>query len=206
MTEVQVTAAEINEVFPQPQTIVKPKRTRRTKAEMLFGQTENTPTTENSGSKAPKGRKNWEDVVRQQINDIWGLMAVGLTFVNPVDAQILTDRAPNITEAIIHLAQVKPAFKRMLLRTSEGALYAEIIMAIAPIAILIACNHKMLPAFVAIPYGGVPTIKGVKPNDNASDNDAIPFDIFSLLSQAMATGRTPDNHRADGEWEDDVSA
>jgi hypothetical protein len=132
-------------------------------------------------------------------------MAVALAFVNPIDAQIVTERAPRITEAIIHLAQVKPAFKRMLLRSSESMLYSEIIISIAPIAILIAVNHKMLPAFVAIPYGGIPSLKTEKGSNNGEDNDAIPFDLFSIFSQTMATGRTPDNHRPDGEREDDIS-
>lgn len=137
---------------------------------------------------------------------MWGLIAVGITFVNPIDAQIISERAPRITDALIHLAQVKPAFKRMLLRGSESATYAEIIVAIAPIAILIACNHKMLPAFVAIPYGGVPSMHSEKASDNGTDNNAIPFDIFSLFSQTMATGRTPDIDWPDGERENNDSA
>jgi hypothetical protein len=188
-----------------PIPIVTPKRGRPRKNQ-LFNPIENISTTENSGKTvAPKGRKGWEEVVRQQLNDMWSLAAVGMTFVNPIDAQIIAERAPRITEAIIHLAQVKPAFKKMLLRTSEGALYTEIIVAIVPIAVLIACNHKLLPSFVAIPYGGMPKMDNGN-TSNGTDKDAIPFDVFSVFSQAMATGGTSNDNWPDGKREDDISS
>jgi hypothetical protein len=172
----------------QNQNQQKPRRKRRTKAEMELNQTEHTPISEKSGS----GRKGWESVVRQQLNDLWGMIAVSITFVNPIDAQIVAERAPKITEAIIHIAQAKPAFRKMLLRTSESVLYVELIASIAPIAILIAVNHKLLPPFVAFAYGGMP-----KQDTNTNGNDDT-FDFSTFISNTMETGRTPNNNRTDG--------
>lgn len=132
------------------------------------------------------------------------MIAVGITFVNPVDAAIVSERAPKITEALIHMAQIKPAFKRMLLRASEGAIYTELIGAVAPIAILVCVNHKLLPYFVSIPYGGLPNLheeKAEKDNGNV-----IPFDISALFSQAMAPGGTSDDNWADRQRQDDAGA
>lgn len=161
-----------------PETPFKPKR-GRPKANQSLNPTEHIPTIENSG----KARKGWQVVVRQQINDLWGMMAVGMVFINPVDAQIFSERAPKITEAIIHIAEVKPAFRKFLLRTSEGALYVELIGAIAPIAILIMVNHKMLPGILAIAYGGLP-----KQENENTNGDNIAFDFSTLFQAGMATG------------------
>ena len=109
------------------------------------------------------------------------MVALGMAFVNPVDAQIITTRAPKITEAIIHIAEVKPEFRKFLLRTSEGALYVELIAAIAPICILIGVNHKMLPGILAIPYGGLPSTDTYS---DSEDDDANSIqNIFSTLFQ-----------------------
>lgn len=200
------------ETLTNDQSIFHPKRRGRPPKNLQsLNQDENTPTTASSGKeRAPRGRKGWEEVVRQQINDIWGIVALGVTIVNPIDAHILTQRAPRITDAIIHLAQVKPAFRKFLLRTSEQALYTELIIAIVPIVVLILVNHKMLPEQVSIPFGGVPRIKTNETNGNSNgntdDTNAIPFSIFDILSGAMATGGASDNHWADGERENDPSA
>lgn len=170
----------------------KPRRKRRTKQEIL-DQTGHTPTGEKSSN-----RKGWQAVVRQQLNDLWGMIAVSITFVNPMDAQIIAERAPGITEAIIHIAEAKPAFKRMLLRTSESVLYVELIASLAPIAILIAVNHKLLPPFVAFAYGGLP-----KQDTSTNGNDTA-FDFSSSIPFNMEAGGTSNNHWPDRERENDV--
>lgn len=110
------------------------------------------------------------------------MIALGIVFVNPVDSEIFNTRAPKITEAIIHIAEVKPEFRKFLLRTSEGALYVELIGAIAPIVILIGVNHKLLPAFMAFPYGGLPNQNN---GNNNGNNDA--FDFSTIFQANMET-------------------
>lgn len=156
--------------------------------------TEPTHISEKSGN-----RKGWQSTVRQQLNDLWGMIAVGIVFIDATDSDIFATRAPRITEAIIHIAEVKPEFRKFLLRTSEGALYVELLGAIAPIIILICVNHKLLPQFMAIPYGGMPKpFTGADMNGNNDNGNNGPFNISELLSGAMASRGTPDDHRTNG--------
>lgn len=167
--------------------------------EALRSQTEYTPTTGKS-SRAPKRGAQWEAVVREQLNGMWAVIAMPLAIVNAVDCQIFTERAPKITEALIHLAQAKHAFRKFLLTSSEKMIYSEIIIAVLPIIVLIGVNHKAIPAFLAIPFGGMPIADS---EQNSAAGNA--FSIFDLFSAGMETGGTLDPDRADGEREDNDS-
>lgn len=190
------------QMFNQTQPTVTPKRKRRTKAEIEYDtQNGSTPTSENSGkTRVPKGRTGWENAIREQLNGMWAILAMPLSILNPVDAKIFTQRAPKITEALIHLAQTQPAFKRFLLNSSEKMVYSEIVIAILPIIVLVGVNHKMIPSMLAIPFGGVPSEKD---DDNGAGSA---FDIFSLFSSGMAAGGAPDTDWADRERENNDSA
>jgi hypothetical protein len=127
-------------------TISKPKRKRRTKAEIEGQQ---SPT---GGTASAKVKRELEEI-RIALGALFTIIGAALQFYNQVDGLIFVEKSPAVIDALIGIARTNDKVREVLLNfatvSGYGALASALIMMIIPIA----ANHNMLPKVVLFTAG-----------------------------------------------------
>lgn len=108
---------------------------------------------ENFGS-TPKNRNSTASdlkTIEQQLQQMVGLIAMGVTFVDTFDGIIIADRGPAVISALMNIARTNAQLRAILLQMAVGGQYGALIAAIASLVLPIIARHGYMPMAFAGP-------------------------------------------------------
>lgn len=113
--------------------------------------TRRTSTSRTKWKKAPE--------VRRALDQIVLFAGTGVSVIDPVDGQIIKAGGPNITEALVNLAEDDKNLQRYLEWLATPGKYGPLILATAGVVIPILANHGMIPTIPGLLGDGPDTRK-----------------------------------------------
>lgn len=134
-----------------------------------------------SGDKSPRTTARRKRSLKKPVEELLGLVAGGVMFVNMTDAQIIEAGAPRLAEELDNLAQRNDLVYRWLEGLTTGTSNMSLLMAISAIAVPIMANHGMLPPQVAA-LMGFANMAATAEGDDQGDG----IDLAAMMGAMMA--------------------
>lgn len=130
--------------FPSPPgDPIKPKRTRRTREQMIADG--DAPGSGVRGKGTGRGEAALADKLEKELT----AMGLAIGMFNGVDSAIIVGNAENVSKAWAKLAMQNPRLKRMLENGLEGSAILGCVVATALMVVPILLNHGLVPAGLA---------------------------------------------------------
>lgn len=109
----------------------------------------------------PQRRSRKSDELRQDLEAIFSVAAIGLSVYNEADGTIVANGSPKLAQALVNTSEKNPKLRAFLENMTTGFAYSELMVAVAAIVLPIMANHGLLPDKV----GAATTLLAGVPND-----------------------------------------
>lgn len=100
-------------------------------------------------------------LLRRQLEQNFMMLGMGLMLINEYDGKVVVKNAPEMSAALIGIAETSPKVKRILQGMMKTGTFAQFAMAFAPVVVPIAANHGVVPVEVAMMFtDDLPPLEG----------------------------------------------